>query len=103
MNGILNGLAAILRPHHRYDGRHRIENQPPHPGYDNGPGPLDELAWPLDAHAARAELVQLCAQLRDDADTHAAHGNTDLAVGINHTRQHLEAILRRWDIRVDAA
>ena len=93
-------LARLLR---RHQGRHRIADQPPHPGYDNGPSPLDELGWPLNTPAARAELVDLAAQLRTEATAHAANKRLDAAYATDLTRRHLEAILRRWDTSGDNA
>jgi hypothetical protein len=56
------------------------------------------VTTPLDDHAARAELVDIIANLNTFADLIADNGQTDMAVGIRHATDHVAEILRRWDI-----
>jgi len=54
-------------------------------------------AGALDAHAARAELVDYIARLKTEAPDH----HPDIAYELDHVADELSAILRRWDITRD--
>lgn len=56
------------------------------------------MTGPLDDHAARAELVDLAAKLRTQANYHFGHGDLDCTVAFDSSASQLEAVLRRWDI-----
>ncbi|GGM85003.1 hypothetical protein GCM10012275_64730 [Longimycelium tulufanense] len=57
-----------------------------------------EVPGGVNAHAARAHLVDYVASLRRDAELLARDGNTDLAAAHHRIAEDLSALLRRWDI-----